>query len=101
VSHERRKAVQFPACYIEMFFYKMLQHKKCSAFVFSVLCILIQVTETADKHWNEECYSKNDCYKLLENGTKFTWPEAYDLCRKEKGYLLNDTWITVSKLSVF
>jgi hypothetical protein len=79
----------------------MLQHKKFHAFVFSVLCILIEVIETAGSSWNKDCYSRNDCYKLLENGTKLTWSEAYDLCHKEKGYLLNGTWINVSKVFIF
>jgi hypothetical protein len=78
----------------------MLQHKKCSAFVFSILCILMQVIETAGSDWNKECYNRSYCYKLLENGTKFTWHEAYDLCHKEQGYLLDDVWSTVSKVFV-
>jgi hypothetical protein len=75
----------------------MLQHKKCNAFLLGVLCIVIKVIEeTEGEDWSKECYDK-ECYiKLLQNGKKFTWPQAYDLCRKEQGYLLDDTSIRVS-----
>jgi len=102
--HESQKAgsLLFPACYTEMFFWKMLQHKNCIALVLGLSCILIQIIEgTAGTDWNDNCYKKNDCYKLLENGKKFAWSEAYDLCHKERGYLLNDTWITVSMVFVY
>jgi hypothetical protein len=71
----------------------MEQCKKSSAVGLVILCILSQ---NAAAEWNKECYSNNVCYKLLEDGRNFTWSEAYDLCRKEKGYLLNETWIAVS-----
>jgi hypothetical protein len=76
----------------------MLQHKKCNAFLLGMLCILIQIIqETAGAHWNKECYNKDCHLKLLQNGKKFTWPQAYALCHKEQGYLLDDTWIKVSR----
>jgi hypothetical protein len=76
----------------------MLQHKKCNSFILGVLCLVIQVTEEAEgAEWNKDCYDKDCHIKLLQNGKKFTWPQAYDLCRKERGYLLDDTWIKVSR----
>jgi hypothetical protein len=79
----------------------MLHRKKSSATALGILFILTQnVCETSAAEWNKDCYSNNACYKLLEDGRKFTWFEAYDLCHKEKGYLLNETWIAVSSVSV-
>ncbi|XP_069693115.1 uncharacterized protein [Periplaneta americana] len=76
----------------------MLRQKKRFVIVLYVLGILIQnISENEGAKWNSDCYSKNDCYKLLEKGKKLTWSEAYNLCRKEQGYLLNDTWINSSE----